>query len=190
LLVESCVEDRANVVHLAEVGEEGDEVCKLGVVSVRAQRGKSGRRREEERSVLQSRAEGKVGRNARVVEPRRDGHGVVDVENIRSWRVVDDDALRHWPAELREILRSEKGSGSALRLGATVLRQAVGSRMPIECSTHLHIVALVVVAALAEQTVLNDSVDVELVEDGVGVLGEGGGEDDDLVNLAHGLEEG
>lgn len=60
----------------------------------------------------------------------------------------------------------------------------------LERDTHLDVVALVVVAALAEQAVLDDSVDVELVKDGIGVLGEGGGEDDDLVDLAHGLEEG
>lgn len=54
---------------------------------------------------------------------------------------------------------------------------------------HLDIVALVVVAALAEQAVLDDSVDVELVEDGVGVLGQRCGEDDDLVDVAHRLQE-
>jgi len=140
----------------------------------------------QRRSALLPRAEGKEGRNGRVVEPGRDGNGVVDVENIGSRRVVDDDALRHWPAELGEILRSDEGSGSVSNFHL----QAAEKEERIERRTHLHIVALVVVAALAEQTVLNDSVDVELVEDGVGVLGEGGGEDDDLVNLAHGLEEG
>ena len=52
-----------------------------------------------------------------------------------------------------------------------------------------HVVALVVIAALAEQAVVHDVVDVELVEQRVAVLGHRGGEDDDFVELAHALEE-
>jgi len=59
-----------------------------------------------------------------------------------------------------------------------------------EAGAHLDVVALIVVAALAEQAVLDDAVHVELVEDRVGVLGERRREDDDLVDLAHRLEEG
>jgi hypothetical protein len=54
---------------------------------------------------------------------------------------------------------------------------------------HLDIVSLVVVAALAEESVLDYAVDIKLVEDWVRVLGEGRREDDNLVDLAHRLEE-
>ena len=39
-----------------------------------------------------------------VVEPARDGHGVVWVEDVRCWRVVNDDCLAYGPAELRQVL--------------------------------------------------------------------------------------
>lgn len=40
-----------------------------------------------------------------VVEPRRDGHGIVGVEDVRRRRVVDDDRFVDRSAELREVLR-------------------------------------------------------------------------------------
>ena len=62
-----------------------------------------------------------------VVEPARDGHGVVWVEDVRCWRVVNNDRLAYRPAELRQVL---------------------------------DVVALVVVARLAEEAVLDNLVDV------------------------------
>ena len=56
-------------------------------------------------------------------------------------------------------------------------------------TTHLDVVAPVVVAALAEEPMADDVVNVEAVEHRIGVLGQRGGEDDDLVDLAHALEE-
>lgn len=76
-------------------------------------------------------------------------------------------ATSHTPRFLAERERSEK-------------------KMP---PTHLNVVPLVVVAALPEQPVLHDAVDVELVENGVGVLAERSGEDNDFINLAHRSEE-
>lgn len=76
-------------------------------------------------------------RVVRVVEPARDGDGVVGVEDVRGWAVVDDDGLPDRPPELGEVL---------------------------------YVVALVVVARLAEEAVLDDFVDVELVEHRVRVL--------------------
>lgn len=52
------------------------------------------------------------------------------------------------------------------------------------------IVALVVVAAFAEQPVVDDVVDVELIENRVAVFGDGGCEDHDLVQLADSFHEG
>lgn len=40
----------------------------------------------------------------RVVEPSRDGYGVVRVEDVGCGRVVDNDARLHRPTKLREIL--------------------------------------------------------------------------------------
>lgn len=85
---------------------------------------------------------------------------------------------------------TKMGSGSALGIKRSIRQWTMKRKERFERHTHLDVVALVVVAALAEQTMLDDSVDIELVEDGVGVLGERGGEDDDLVDLAHGLQEG
>lgn len=48
-------------------------------------------------------------KNVRVIEPRRDGNGVVDVEDVRCGRVVDNDALAHRSSKLREILRRTMG---------------------------------------------------------------------------------
>ena len=39
----------------------------------------------------------------RVVEPCRDWHGVVRMENVRSGRVVEDDAPFHVSTELRKV---------------------------------------------------------------------------------------
>lgn len=72
-----------------------------------------------------------------IVEPARDRDGVVGMEDVRSWRVVDDDRLSYRSPQLAEIL---------------------------------YVVALVVVARLAEQAMLDDLVDVEAIQDGIGVL--------------------
>ena len=39
-----------------------------------------------------------------VVKPGRDRNGVVRVEDVRGGGVVDDDAVFHLSAELREVL--------------------------------------------------------------------------------------
>jgi hypothetical protein len=49
-----------------------------------------------------------------VVEPRRDGHGVVRVEDVGRGRVVDDDAGLHLAAELGEVLCPRRKSASAI----------------------------------------------------------------------------
>jgi hypothetical protein len=54
----------------------------------------------------------------------------------------------------------------------------------------LDVVALVVVARLAEQTVVDRVGDVELVEKGIAVFGYGCGEDDNFVDLSDAFEEG
>ena len=51
------------------------------------------------------------------------------------------------------------------------------------------VVALVVVAALTEQTVLHDAVDVQLIHERIAVLRNRGGENDHFVELANALEE-
>jgi hypothetical protein len=53
----------------------------------------------------------------------------------------------------------------------------------------LYVIALVVVAAFTEETVVDDAVDVELVEERVTILGYRCGENDNLVQFAHSLHE-
>ena len=40
----------------------------------------------------------------RVVKPRRDRNGVIGMEDVRCWRVVDDDGLLELAPDLRQIL--------------------------------------------------------------------------------------
>ena len=54
---------------------------------------------------------------------------------------------------------------------------------------YLDVVALVVVAAFAEQAMVDHAVDVELVEQRVAVFGDGCGEYHDLVELADSFHE-
>ena len=53
----------------------------------------------------------------------------------------------------------------------------------------LHVVALVVVAAFSEESVMYHVVDVQLIEQRVAVFGHRGCEDDHFVDLTHSLEE-
>jgi hypothetical protein len=90
VLIQSCVEDGADVVHLLEIREEGHEVGQLGVVSV-------------SNASVESFPRTTTG-DSRVVEPGRDGDSVVRVEDVGCRRVVDDDAVCHRTSKLREIL--------------------------------------------------------------------------------------
>ena len=87
----------------------------------------------------------------RVIKPSRDGYSIVRVENIRGGRVVDDDTIFHLSTELREVL-------------------SVSEILQIAQWTNLDVVALVVVAALTEQSVSYDTTSIEHVKHGVGVL--------------------
>jgi hypothetical protein len=127
----------------------------------------------------------------RVVEPGRDRDGVVRVEDVGRGRVVDDDRVLHRATELREVLSRVERSGrqecatSHTPRFLTKRERSEKEKPP----THLNVVPLVVVAALPEQPVLHNAVDVELVENGVGVLAERSGKDDNFVDLAHRSEE-
>lgn len=79
-------------------------------------------------------------------------------------------------SELRQVLHGASACASVCHWG----RQK---------SSHLDIVALVVVATLAEQPVTHDTANIEHVQNGVGILAQTGGEDNNLVNLAHLLQE-
>ena len=60
-----------------------------------------------------------------VVEPARDGHRVVRVEDVRRGRVVDDDRVRDRPPELREVLRAD---GKRVRRVYACMRGGTGGR--------------------------------------------------------------
>ena len=62
--------------------------------------------------------------------------------------------------------------------------------IPANLAQVLDVVALVVVAALAEQSVVDNVVDVQLVKQRVAILGNRRSEDDNLVELTDALEEG
>lgn len=51
-------------------------------------------------------------RVVRVVEPCRDGNSIVRVEDVGRGRVVDDDARRHFAAQLGEVLREGQPNGT------------------------------------------------------------------------------
>ena len=90
-----------------------------------------------------------------VREPAADGDGVLRMEDVRGRRVVDDDGVLEVAANLREILKQVLVSDTYV--------------IPAAFSD-LYVVALVVVAAFAEKSVVNNAVDVELVEERVTVL--------------------
>jgi hypothetical protein len=73
---------------------------------------------------------------------------VLRVENVRGWRVVDDDSVFEVSANLRQVLHE-----SAPVTGCTC-----------DALAYLHVVALVVVATFAEKPVVHNTMDIELVE--------------------------
>lgn len=91
----------------------------------------------------------------RVREPAADGDGMLRMEDVRRGRVVNDDGVLEVAANLREILK---------QVLASDVRKIVTS------FSDLYVVALVVVATLAEKTVVNNAVNVELVEKRITVL--------------------
>lgn len=92
-------------------------------------------------------------------KPAADGDSVLRVEDVRRRRVVDDDGVLEIATNLGEILWK------------------VSRRFPSSGScAYLDVVALVVVAALAEETVMHNTVDVQLIKQRVTVL--------DIVSLS------
>ena len=126
----------------------------------------------------------------RVREPAADGDGVLRMEDVRRGRVVNDDGVLEVAAYLREILKQVLASDAAM-ISASF--------------SDLYVVALVVVAAFAEESVVDNAVNVELVEKRITVLqslarlfgtsrqwtyfGNRCGENDNLVQFAHSLHE-
>lgn len=86
-------------------------------------------------------------------KPAADRNGMLRMEDVRGWRIVDDDGLLEIAANLGEVLfRLERGIDTALD------------------QTCLDVVALVVVAALSEEAVMDGTVNVQLIEKRVAVL--------------------
>lgn len=90
-----------------------------------------------------------------VVEPSRNGNRIRRVEDVRSWRVVDDDATLHVSAQLRKVL---------------VRAVSMGSLQVLSFCAHLDVVSLVVVATLPEQSVSDNSRRVQHIQHRIGVL--------------------
>ena len=86
-------------------------------------------------------------------EPAADRHCVLWVEDVRCWRIVNDDGFFQVAPNLREIL---------YRLDA-MYRADLGA-------TYLDIVALMIVATLAEEPMMHDMVDIKLIEKWITVL--------------------
>jgi hypothetical protein len=83
----------------------------------------------------------------RVREPTADRDGVLRVEDVGSGRVVDDNRVLEVAPDLRQVLW-------LLALAVSI----------VNTSTYLHIVTLVVITALAEEPVVDNTVDIQLVE--------------------------
>lgn len=90
-----------------------------------------------------------------VREPAADRDGVLRVEDVRGWRVVDNDGVLQVTANLREILEYMSTQDT---MGAGVEK------------TYLDIVTLVIITAFAEQPVMYNTMNVKLVEKWVAVL--------------------
>jgi hypothetical protein len=87
----------------------------------------------------------------RIVEPGRYRHSVVWVKDVRCGRVIDDDAVFHLSAQLRQVLDVSNCISSLRR-------------------TYLDVIALVVVTTFSEQTMSNNTASVEHVKYGIGIL--------------------
>jgi hypothetical protein len=83
----------------------------------------------------------------RVREPTADRDGVLRVEYVGSGRVVDDNRVLEVAPDLRQVLW-------LLALAVSI----------VNTSTYLHVVTLVVITALAEEPVVDNTVDIQLVE--------------------------
>lgn len=78
-----------------------------------------------ERAGTGSTAKDKGQLDARVVEPAADRDGVVRVEDVARWRVVDDDALGYRAAELRQVLRADVGGSDVARARRAGTRESL-----------------------------------------------------------------
>ena len=108
------------------------------------------------------------------------------MEDVARRRVVNDDALADRATELGQVLFVfARTYGEDQNAWST----HTGHKRGKEAVRYLDIVALIVVATLAEQPVLDDAVDVEVIEHGVGILGQRRGKHDDFVDLAHRFQE-
>lgn len=87
-------------------------------------------------------------------EPTANRHGVLGVEDVRSRRVVDDDRLLEVTSHLRKVLPNG----------------LVRSRIHMARGTCLDIVALVVIATLSEQAVVDYAVDIKLIKERIAIL--------------------
>lgn len=86
-------------------------------------------------------------------KPAADRNRVLGMEDVRGGRVVNDYGILEVATNLREILYSV-----SLEEDCQV------------CDAYLDIVALVIIATLAEKTVVNNAVDVQLIKKRIAVL--------------------
>lgn len=89
-----------------------------------------------------------------VAEPRANRYGVLWVEDVRCGRVVNDDCLSEISANLGKILEF------------VLVSRQTPSRKP----AYLDVVSLMIVAALAEQTMMHNMMYVKLIEQRISVL--------------------
>jgi hypothetical protein len=85
-----------------------------------------------------------------IIEPRRDGDGVIRVEDVGSWRIVKYYGISYRTAELREILTTGKES-----TGARV-RQ-------VNLCNDLDIVSSMVITTFPEQPMSNHFVNIQFI---------------------------
>lgn len=91
-----------------------------------------------------------------VREPAADGYRVLRVEDVGSRGVVDDDSVPKLTANLREILLE-------------IVNKIVANGTSLH-RTNLDVVALVVVTALSEQSMVDHVVNVQLIQQWVAIL--------------------
>ena len=89
-------------------------------------------------------------------EPAADRNGVLWVEDVGSGRVVDDDGFSKISSDLRQIL--------------CFIRISLLDRVREKMSTYLDVIALMVIATLTEQAMVNHAMNVQLIEQWIAIL--------------------
>lgn len=89
-----------------------------------------------------------------VIKPRRNRNSIIGVENIRCWRIIQNNGIRYGATQLRQILFQK------------ITHRRGGD---IE-GADLDVITLVIITTFTEQAMGDNLVNIQLVEHRVGIL--------------------